>query len=440
MTINYYGELEMKRFCILSLYIFFVSLLYAQTVEVDGAYRWTGVNKSETGLDYVFVIPSSSQATIRFNSTSGSPVKWYRFDRTGINNKTPISNGNSLTYSSAEKDYGYVIEQGDASIYLWLSTYKEVSSLYADEEYANQCEDVRLAGTGLDIAYYTVNGKWKGVNRAVAYKTWKWDDTLKDLKMVEDTVQGLISKSGETVSLYAPAPYEKTLFTVIDSIPYKGWNGAIKTFSTSDEYEPRAILMKAVVSQQLRDAKNEWNTAPEDGSFGGSAPVEMEFKAYVSGDNYYAWEFMQENPSEVDDPIVDAIYPDKILRYTFKDEGTTYVRLKATNSYCSRDTSFTITVGESRLEAPNIFSPGTSPGVNDEWKVAYKSIVQFKCWIFNRWGVEIFRFSDPAQGWDGKYKGKLVPPGVYYYIIEAKGVDNQNYKLKGNINILRPRN
>lgn len=430
----------MKRFCILSLYIFFVSLLYAQTVEVDGAYRWTGVNKSKTGLDYVFVIPSSSQATIRFNSTSGSPVNWYRFDRTGINNKTSVSNGNSLTYSPAEKDYGYVIEQGDVSVCLWLSTYKEVSSLYPDEEYTDQCKDVRLAGTGIDIAYYTVDGKWMGINRAVAYKTWKWDDTLKDLKMVEDTVQGLVSKSGETVSLYAPAPYEKTLFTVIDSIPYKGWNGAIKTFSTSDEYEPRAILVKAIVKPLRENAINELKSDMEEGVFGGSAPVEMEFKAYVSGDNYYAWEFMQENPSEVDDPMVDAIYPDKILRYTFKDEGTTYVRLKATNSYCSRDTSFTITVGESRLEAPNIFSPGTSPGVNDEWKVAYKSIVQFKCWIFNRWGVEIFRFSDPAQGWDGKYKGKLVPPGVYYYIIEAKGADNQNYKLKGNINILRPRN
>lgn len=278
------------------------------------------------------------------------------------------------------------------------------------------------------------------VNRPVAYKTWEWDKSLNDLKMVEDTVQGSFKKSGETISLYIPAPYEKTLFTIIDSIPYKGWNGAIKTFSTSDEYEPRAILMKAIVTQQVREAKNEWSTTPEDGSFGGSAPVEMEFKAYVSGDNYYAWEFMRENPSEVDDPIVDAIYPDKILRYTFKDEGTTYVRLRATNSYCSRDTSFTITVGESRLEAPNIFSPGTSPGVNDEWKVAYKSIVKFKCWIFNRWGVEIFRFSDPSQGWDGKYKGKLVSPGVYYYVIEAKGADNQNYKMKGNINILRPRN
>ena len=414
--------------------------MYAQTVEINGAYRWTGVNKSTTGLDYVFVIPSSSQATIRFNTTSGSTVNWYSFDYTGINNKKLIHSGNSLIYSPAGKDCGYVIEQGDVSVYLWLSSYREVISLYPDEEYTNQCEEVRLAGTGLDIPYYTVDGKWMSVNRPVAYKTWEWDKSLNDLKMVEDTVQGSFKKSGETISLYIPAPYEKTLFTIIDSIPYKGWNGAIKTFSTSDEYEPRAILMKAIVTQQVREAKNEWSTTPEDGSFGGSAPVEMEFKAYVSGDNYYAWEFMRENPSEVDDPIVDAIYPDKILRYTFKDEGTTYVRLRATNSYCSRDTSFTITVGESRLEAPNIFSPGTSPGVNDEWKVAYKSIVKFKCWIFNRWGVEIFRFSDPSQGWDGKYKGKLVSPGVYYYVIEAKGADNQNYKMKGNINILRPRN
>lgn len=431
----------MKKFCILSLYIFFGYLLHAQTVEIDGAYRWTGVNKSKTGLDYVFVMPSSSPATIRFNTTSGSTINWYSFDYTGINNKKPIYNGNSLTYSPAEKDCGYVIEQGDVSVYLWLSSYRNVISLYPDEEYTNQCEEVRLAGAGLDIPYYTVNGKWMSVDRAVAYKTWKWDNALNDMKMVEDTLLASVEKSGETVSLFIkPASYAKTLFTVIDSIPYKGWNGEIKTLSTSDEYEPHAILVKAIVNSLRDKAINELKSDMEEGVFGGSAPVEMEFKAYVSGDNYFAWEFMHENPDEVEDPVVEAIYPDKILRYTFKDEGTTYVRLKASNSYCSKDTSFTITIGESRLEAPNIFSPGTSPGVNDEWKVAYKSIVKFKCWIFNRWGIEMFRFEDPAQGWDGKYKGKLVPPGVYYYVIEAKGADNQNYKMKGNINILRPRN
>ena len=75
-----------------------------------------------------------------------------------------------------------------------------------------------------------------------------------------------------------------------------------------------------------------------------------------------------------------------------------------------------------------------------EWKVAYKSIVEFKCWIFNRWGEQIYHYQDPSGGWDGRYHGKLVPPGVYYYVIEARGADGQKYKLKGHINILRSKN
>ena len=42
-----------------------------------------------------------------------------------------------------------------------------------------------------------------------------------------------------------------------------------------------------------------------------------------------------------------------------------------------------------------------------------------------------------TKGWDGKYKGKYVKPGVYYYVIEAKGADGKEYKKKGDINILR---
>ena len=129
--------------------------------------------------------------------------------------------------------------------------------------------------------------------------------------------------------------------------------------------------------------------------------------------------------------------------YTFTEKGdyTAVATVSNATGECEAvSNSIEIKIAESELQIPNAFSPGTTPGINDEFRVAYKSLVTYKCWIFNRWGVEIFRFSDPAQGWDGKYKGKLVPPGVYYYIIEAKGADNQNYKLKGNINILRPRN
>ena len=45
-------------------------------------------------------------------------------------------------------------------------------------------------------------------------------------------------------------------------------------------------------------------------------------------------------------------------------------------------------------------------------------------------------FTDPADGWDGKYNGKLVPSGVYYYVIKARGADGKEYNLKGDINII----
>ena len=104
---------------------------------------------------------------------------------------------------------------------------------------------------------------------------------------------------------------------------------------------------------------------------------------------------------------------------------------------CYQSMSFALDVAESFLDVPNAFSPGTTPGVNDEFRVAYKSLVRFSCWIFNRWGQQIYHWTNPAQGWDGKKNGKLVLPGVYFYVIEAEGSDGRHYKLKGDINILR---
>jgi gliding motility-associated-like protein len=77
--------------------------------------------------------------------------------------------------------------------------------------------------------------------------------------------------------------------------------------------------------------------------------------------------------------------------------------------------------------------------VNDEWKVSYQSLISFECHIFNRWGTEICSFTDPSQGWDGRYKGKFVPSGTYFYVIKAEGSDGVKYKKSGDINILKTR-
>lgn len=36
--------------------------------------------------------------------------------------------------------------------------------------------------------------------------------------------------------------------------------------------------------------------------------------------------------------------------------------------------------------------------------------------IFNRWGQMLYETSDMEAGWDGSFRGKEVPEGVYFWI------------------------
>ena len=142
-----------------------------------------------------------------------------------------------------------------------------------------------------------------------------------------------------------------------------------------------------------------------------------------------------------DEEMEDVVFRTSDLNfdYTFTDMGTYYLRFQAADASGKCETFsdiYTVFIGESYLRCPNAFSPGATEGVNDLWKVTYKSSTSFDCYIFNRWGEKMTEFHDPSQGWDGRYGGKLVPAGVYYYVIKAKGSDGRNYNLSGDINIL----
>ncbi|MDR1881748.1 MAG: gliding motility-associated C-terminal domain-containing protein [Prevotella sp.] len=188
---------------------------------------------------------------------------------------------------------------------------------------------------------------------------------------------------------------------------------------------------------ERRNAANEKITEEEMKSKIFSAPATFRF--YGSGGDgaiYYSWYLYKKG--DMENPL--ARYTDKDMRYIFEESGEYVIRLvvEDKDSNASEDT-FSFTVTESHLDVPNYFSPGDSPGSNDEFKVAYRSLVKFRCTIFNRWGQKLFEFTDPAKGWDGRYKGKYVNTGVYYYVIEALGSDGVRYKRGGDINILRSR-
>lgn len=181
----------------------------------------------------------------------------------------------------------------------------------------------------------------------------------------------------------------------------------------------------------------------------GPAPMQVEFKANVKvPDDYtYRCEWFFSDRQLMDDPNQNsALFQryDEDTEYTFEEAKTYYIRLYVTfikgdgsSEEASSDT-FVIQISESELEVPNAFSPN-GDGINDVFKVTYKSLVKFNAYIYNRWGQELYHWTlaNIDEGWDGTAHGKPVKDGVYFIVVEAEGSDGVKYKHKGDINILR---
>jgi len=57
--------------------------------------------------------------------------------------------------------------------------------------------------------------------------------------------------------------------------------------------------------------------------------------------------------------------------------------------------------------------------------------------VFNQWGEKVFEASGPQVGWDGAYRGKPQPSGVYMYVVQLTlNNGNTEYK-KGSVNLIR---
>lgn len=435
----------MYRFLIFLASLFTLGGLYAQQITVSGggrpAYSYTP--EASTGLNGgVFVIYSLDQATIEFSGEDDSLVSWSKFGPSGAASSTPVAgavqSGSLSTLNLTEADCGYAIEQNGRSYYLWVIDYSQAPLVLNGASVSNdsgQCEltTLMLDGSGSKLNYYSINGAPKNLERelTISYMSLEWEEEA--LAYIQTAQTETIDNFSSTVQVTAPLCNTDFIISGDQILNYWGMEQSVST----GEYITTAVGVTAIAEQTYRDdVLNEDDRHPTD-YLGGSAPAEIEFQAYMTDAvTHIEWEF-----SDVEDfSTTIARYNDQTLRYTFREEGVTYVRLIGSNGTAecqAYSETFTVNIGEPRLEAPNAFSPGTSPGVNDEWKVAYKSIVSFKCWIFNKWGVQMCYLDSPDKGWDGKYRGKYVDPGVYYYVIEAKGANNQKIKLKGHINIMR---
>ena len=86
---------------------------------------------------------------------------------------------------------------------------------------------------------------------------------------------------------------------------------------------------------------------------------------------------------------------------------------------------------------PNVFTPNND-GVNDEYHFSDEMLVELKVTIYNRWGQQVYGFNDVNGSWNGNgFNGELMPEGVYFFIMEAIGVDGTHFEENGSVTLLR---
>ncbi len=153
-------------------------------------------------------------------------------------------------------------------------------------------------------------------------------------------------------------------------------------------------------------------------------------------DATYTWRFFNDSTATLRNSYR-VRYNDLTLDNEHIDEyGTHFVMLAIDNSACKDTLIAGFKVRTSELMMPSVFTPN-GDGTNDEFRPTYTSIVEYRIWIYNTMGKKMYDSEDITVGWDGTHKGKDAPIGAYYYVVEAKGVDGVNYKLKGTVNLVR---
>jgi gliding motility-associated-like protein len=121
--------------------------------------------------------------------------------------------------------------------------------------------------------------------------------------------------------------------------------------------------------------------------------------------------------------------------YEYQEEGVYDVSLEVMNDKGCKDKFIqreAVTAEKGgKIRFPNAFTPNPS-GPNggryvfgDKENYVFYPFVQegideYKLQIYTRWGELIFESNDIKVGWDGYYKGKLAPQGVYIYKATCK--------------------
>lgn len=112
---------------------------------------------------------------------------------------------------------------------------------------------------------------------------------------------------------------------------------------------------------------------------------------------------------------------------------------------CTDEAKLVIRVGKPDIYVPNAIRPSSSDGTNHMFQFfapdrVINEVSQLQ--IFDRWGNMVFSrdhflpSDDRTGGWDGRYQGKLLSPGVFSWWADVELASGEHIQLKGDVTIV----
>lgn len=418
--------------------------IFAQKYTISGGvgtpYAY-GENLGGTNIEQVYLLNGLSNASIQYSSSAISVV-FYRYERSLADKQqvsdsdislSSVNNTTLYTIVNLKDGSGYFAEvNGKTEDAIWIIDYNlhlpTLTSIRPDET-SDQCEYLKLLieKSEDDLSFYSRSGNKRNIVRkyTLTYDEAKWDEGKKQFVLEP------YSRSFDVgTEINISAPSNNTTFMLKGDQFAEHFNLAKQI---SESYKAVSVEGHIVFERENSTGSSNENSEND----GNSAPLTISYFGKGSDAvNFYTWYIYNKN--DMDNYIVR--YTDQDIKYTFEQSGDFVVRLEVANtaSSCSADTtSVSLNIADWDLQIPNYFSPGGT--TNTEFKVSYKSILKFKCTVFNRWGVKIYEWNDPEKGWDGRHNGKYVNTGVYYCVVEYTASDGKKRSKSRDINVLRKR-
>ena len=405
---------------ILWLFIFLMIpfMLVSQITSPEAIFTESTNYPSGAGNDTVFYYSNINGASL--NVTPGGQgsytFNWYRYNTANNSFDIHISTqtGTSSSISGLmETGYRVTVDDGNGTVLTYTCWTLQPEIISAEIEMVSEdCFELQLSveDTVKTLVYHDpANGAAVPVDYGLTY-TWS---SIPESPVSDET----------TPDITIDAPVEDTEFTV--SV------GSRFGISETATLHNQALAVKAAFTQEPenRGIENEMDTTQQH-----SAPLVVRFYSEETRGNNLAYEWTFGDDGRAYDPN-----PLHTFQYPGKYENILHVINEV--SGCE-DTAppQEVVVFESELLVPNVFTPN-GDGINDEFRVSYRSLKKYSIVIYNRWGRKVYASTNPGLGWDGRIGKGEASPGVYFYVIEAEGFEKEErYKLHGTITLIRSKN